>query len=369
MIALFKRSPHPAPADTGALGESVLAMVVAPASTLAPGCTAVLIDPAGQARRPGGTTVAAGPGESAWQFHPGPYRCTLRPFAAAAELGLHLVFVIDSADPRLPQQRFDLYLASEAQGGVLRCAPFCAAIEAALQGELAEGQLALPPCTALAEWQAFRAGLDRLLYQRFGVTVEECLPVDLGDQVDFAALLAARAAASDDLGEDPAEAPAGAAARAQVQPAEPPAAQSHAGAPEAHDHADGDAKALRRLFLELPCLLAALRRLSLPPGPALFARQQALLRQFDLLSLQLATMPALRLAAPGRPLDGASQARRAGHARRACTTLDQAWALLARLPAAPPAAAAEAWLDEAERIAANLACDLDGRRATDGAAP
>jgi hypothetical protein len=356
MIGLFKRQPRAAPSDTSQLGHSALAMVVPPGSAQAPGCTAVLIDPAGRARRiEASARVAPAPGETAWLFRPGPYHFDLRPFDAAVELGLRLSFVIDAPDPHAHQQRFDLYLASEAPaGGVLRAADFFAAIEDAVQRELRQGHLELPPCTSLAEWNSFRAGLNRLLYLRFGVTVDECLPVDLGGQVDYAAILAARAASAPPQDSPATPMPTAASEPAPLVAVLPPA--------------PGDAAALRRLFLELPCLMCALRLAVLPRGPALFRRHQELLRRLDLLNLQVATMPALALAAPALPLDGANQQRRAFHSRRACAALDEAWALLARLQLADQStvqtdvAALDGLFDDAERIVANLECDLHGRR-------
>jgi hypothetical protein len=38
---------------------------------------------------------------------------------------------------------------------------------------LAQGALDLPPCTTLEEWHAFRAGLNQLMYTRYGVTVDD----------------------------------------------------------------------------------------------------------------------------------------------------------------------------------------------------
>jgi hypothetical protein len=353
MIGLFRRTLRAAPVDTSALGESALAMAVASGSAQPGGCTAVLIDPQGRTRRlAAGARVVAGPGETAWLFRPGPYRLQLRPFAAAPEIGLRLCFVIDAADPQAHQQRFDLYLASEVQGraAVLTAADFFVAIETAVQRELAQGKLALPPCATLAEWNLFRAGLNRLLYLRLGVTVDECLPVDLGGQVDYAAVLRARAASAQTL--LPAE--------QASAPAPPPPGTAPALA---------DAQALRRLFLELPCQMCALRVAVLPRGQQLFADHQALLRRLDLASLQVGTMPALALAAPGVPLDPSRQSRRAAHARRACEALDELWALLARLQGEAGEAADLADLfDDAGRIVANLEAGLDGRRDVDGGA-
>lgn len=394
MIGLFKRQPRPAPLDTSALGDSVVAMVAPAGSALPAGCTAVLIDAHGRARRVSDVArLAPEAGETAWLFRPGPYQVDLQPFAAAPELGLRLCFVIDAADPRVHQQRFDLYLASEAPAALLATAPLCAAMQAALQRELEQGHLQLPPCTSLAEWNAFRAGFDRLLYLRFGVTVDECLPVDLGGQVDFAALLQQRAAAKTaDAGVEAAavgaagtaagtagDALAGILAGSAGAPHDGVASGLAAAAVQAPSIGDGDA--LRRLFLELPCLMCGLRVAVLPRG-ALFQRHQSLLRRLDLVSLQVTTMPALALAAPGVALGAPAQARRLAHVRRACRWLDEAWALLARMQGldqqgaaaqacnaaaagegAGEGAAMRALLDEAERLVANLELDLAGRRA------
>lgn len=347
-LGLFKRA---APVDTSALGETVLAMAVAHGSAIASGCTAVLIDSGGRTRRAAaGAPLALAPGETAWLFRPGPYRGDLRPFAAAPELGLRLCLVIDGADPRVQQQRFDLYLASEVQGVAvtLDAAALFAAIESALQRELAQGHLALPPCTTLDEWNSFRAGLNQLLYLRFGVTIDECLPVDLGDHIDYAAMLTARAAA----GEVECVVPAPPAPMPAPAPAPPSSARDQA--------------AMRRLFLELPCLMGGWRTAVLPRGAAQFRRQQALLRRLDLVSLAVTTMPALALAAPGVPLEPGQQARRANHSARACASLDDGWALLARLQLAEDGLAGpslETLFDDAERIVANLECDVAGRRA------
>lgn len=339
MIGIFKRAERAPVVDSSALGAALVAMPLPSGCAVPAGCCAVLIDQGGRARRaPDGGRLALAPGESAYGFHPGPYACDMLPFAAAPEIGLRVAFVVDTPDPRAAQQRFDLYLASEAQGA-LALSDFCKAIEAALQHELAQGNLDLPPCTSLAEWNAFRAGFNQLLYMRFGVTVEECMPVDLGESVDFAQLLLARAAA----------------APAVAAPATP-AVPAQVAAPEL-----SDARSLRRLFLELPCVMCALRVAVLPPGQQMFRRHQALLQRLDLASLSVTTMPALELAAPGMPLAPAQQSRRVGHSRRAAAALDEAWALLSRMQTAGPSEI-EGLLDDAERIAANLEYEIGGRR-------
>jgi hypothetical protein len=341
MIGIFKWPDRGAAVDTSALGTGVVAMPLKSACTIPAGCAGVIIEQVGRTRRAAeGSRLVLTPGESVYAFHSGPYAADLLPFAAAPEIGLRVSFAVDSPDPRVDQQRFDLFLASEAKGA-LTLKDFCASIEAALQRELMQGNINLPPCTSLDEWNAFRAGFNQLLYLRFGVTVEECVPVDLGDSVDFAAMLLARAAAP----ETESDAPAAAAVLVPA-PVQDPMSDAHA---------------LRRLFLELPCAMSALRLAVLPQGQQLFHRHQQLLQRIGLASLSVSTMPVLELAAPGVPLEPRQQARRIRHSIRATAALDEAWALIARLQLAHTG-----WLeplfDEAERIVANLEFDISERR-------
>ncbi|NHZ87497.1 hypothetical protein F2P45_00385 [Massilia sp. CCM 8733] len=340
MIGLFKRSPKATLPDTAALGTATLALGMGSGCTVPKGCTGVVADDKGHTRRvaEGGRIVLAD-SENAFCFHPGPYGVDLVPFCAAPELGLRLSFAVDGPDPRVAQQRFDLFLASEA-GDTLGVREFAAAIESALRQELALGHLALPPCTTLDEWNAFRGGFNQLLYTRFGISVDDCVPVDLGERVDYAHMLLARAASVPEV---------------QAAPARPvPIAAPF----DAHG---SDAKALRRLFLELPCVMHGLRMAVLPPGQALFQQHMALLRRLDHVSLSVNTMPALALAAPGETLPADRQLARTRHSLRASAALDQAWALLARLGLASSNDLA-ALFDDADRIVANLEHECAARR-------
>jgi len=344
MLNLFTRPfRQNAPVLPG-LGADSIALPLEKGCTVPAGCFAVLANRDGHTRRLSeGARVAILEGERAWCVHPGPYGCELTPFAAAPEIGLRVAFAIDAPDPREAQQRFDLYLASEGAEQVALDA-FVDALQAALQRELAQGNLELPPCTSFEEWNQFRSGFNQLLYTRFGVMVDDCVPVDLGAGRDLAALLAARLAA------------------APLPQAAPQAMQ------EAFDAPLEDARALRRLFLELPGILCGLRLNLAPADCAGFRRHQDLLRRLDLVSLSAGTMPALDLAAPNQPLAASEQLRRARHSRRAAAALDEAWALLARMQ--PGDAARQAiLLDEADRIVANLECDCAARRAVTAEAP
>ncbi|MRV72483.1 hypothetical protein GJ700_12260 [Duganella sp. FT92W] len=401
------------------LGTALVALRLEGPARLPPGCVELVFSAAGQARR--APSSRAGRGETAYAYHPGPYETAFAPFAAAPEIGLRLRYVADATDPRVAQQRFDLFLFSEA-GAALAVDALHGAIAGAVRDALAQGGLELPACTTLDEWHAFRAGLNELLYVRFGLTVDDCVPVDLGEACDYADLLRARpaqvgapvcmpvgtplampgaatlrtdalpAAAHADSGAagasaakdaavpaaNAAPAATGAAASAAFQaPAgRDPAVASFRGAAHSGHHmtispndaAGADARALRRLFLELPAWSAGLRALALPAGQALFTARRDLLQRCALAALDVNTVPALAWAAPDRPLAPAIQAQRATHSMAAAQVLDQLWGLLAqwRIAAQDSASIASAHaplLDDADRLTANLAFHLAGRRA------
>ncbi|MGJ7916342.1 hypothetical protein ACI48D_12820 [Massilia sp. LXY-6] len=347
MLGFFKRTA--APEHACELGRTVLALALPAGAAPPSGCQAVVVGTDGRTRRlQAARRIEARPGETAYAFHPGPYTADLVPFEAAPEIGLRTSFAVDAPDPQASQQRFDLFLAAEVSGR-LDLAALAAAVEATLRHELATGGLELPPCTTLEEWNAFRQGLNQLLYMRFGVTVDDCVPVDLGGTRDFARVLAERAERQAELPAPGVPLPVAATATA---------AERFAPGPE-------DAKALRRLFLELPCLMCGLRLAAMPAAQEQFHRQQALLQRLDLVSVGVNAMPSLALAAPGQPLAAEEQLRRARHSRRACVSLDEAWALLARLRQAGEAALPQLY-DEAERIVANLEADCAGRRSSAG---
>ena len=345
MIGLFKPALRmrrsPATPATASLGTSDVALELADGATVPAGALGVVFDAAGRIRREAaGARLLLAEGEVALCFNPGPYRIEIVPFAAAPEIGLAVTVAVDAPDPRLAQQRFDLFLAAEGADG-LALPALARRIEAALRHELDLGNLDLPPCTSFDEWNAFRSGFNRLLYTRFGLMVDDCLPVDLGDQVDYADILRARASPS------------------AVAPV-PTALQVTMPAPAA---ASTDRQALRRLFLELPSVMCAVRMVT--PAPGAFCLQRELLQRLDLASLQVNAMPTLALAAPGSMLAGAEQARRARASLRAACTLDEAWGWLARVgdDCSP------ALFDELARIAANLDEALAERRAVAGGVP
>jgi hypothetical protein len=411
-MRFFNRRRKPA-TDTSGLGVSLIALRLHEGDVAPAQGTVVIFNAIGHARRVASGRVSCEQGETVFCFHPGPYTVDLMPFASAPEWGLRLRFVVDAANPRVTQQRFDLYLYSEAAER-LELAGFGAAVESALQMELAQGALDLPPCTSLEEWHAFRAGLNQLMYTRYGVTVDDCVPVDLGEQIDFADILKARAGQAAEAESLAAAATAVAAVAAATatatannvannvdaatvaailsapvdihtlsappmpmppaatpEPAEatvegPPAASAvpaRTSAPrEPQSAARQDAQALRRLFIELPALSTELRSLTLPSGLPVFQQHQALLLRLGMASLNVNTMPALAWSAPEVPLEPHEQLRRSRDTLTALAALDEAWSLLARLHLADH----QQWpmlMEEADRICANLETGLSLRRA------
>jgi hypothetical protein len=391
MMGLFSRR-RKSTAATDGLGATLIALRLDEGDVAPSHSTVVVFNAAGHARRLAAGKVSCEQGEMAFCFHPGPYTVDVMPFASAPEWGLRLRFVVDAANPRVTQQRFDLYLYSETAGR-LALADFSAAVEMALQAELTQGALELPPCTTLEEWHAFRAGLNQLMYTRYGVTVDDCVPVDLGDQIDYAIILQTRARqaaeaervrliatqaaqpaqpAQSDLAAPAAPAPdtpatiqatLHTAMPAAVGTATPVAASrpSSGATSTTQAVAEQDARALRRLFLELPAVGSGLRLLTLPDGLPIFQQHQAVLLRLGMAALNVNTMPSLAWAAPDQPLSAAGQARRVAQAMIAQSALDEAWSLLARLQLADP----PQWpslLDEADRICTNLETGLSLRR-------
>lgn len=383
--------------DAASLGCGSMALASPRDSLIPGGCIGVCIDAQGHTTRVAtGARMLLAADERGYWVHPGPYACDILPFAATAEIGLRLQLVLDFADPRVARQRFDLFLSSEGAEGeegeegagrALTLARICAMLQSAVQDALARGDLDLPPCATVEEWRGFRAGLNQLIYIRFGLTVEQCLIVDLGESIDYAAIVAARAQAQAQVVEAQAARGHAAAAMPTISPPTPSAAGGSQWRPgraqgatppsapmptpmptptpilaDPADMASRDAKVLRRLFLELPRLTGNFRLLPLPPGLPLFQLHKALLQRLDLTALAAGTMPAFAWAAPDQALALDQQARRWHAMLRVEQGLEEAWALLARLTLCDAGQIA-AQFEDAERIVTNLETHLAQRRA------
>jgi hypothetical protein len=342
-----RRMPPPV-ALAGALGRTEVACVLVAGQAVPAGCVGVLFDPTGRTvRSAAGSLCAPADGQSSCCFHPGPYEIAVAPYAQAPEAGLQLTLALDLGGGSEEQARFDQYLAAEC-GGDLSVEAARQAVEALVQAALAQGQLSLPPCPTQGEWHGFRSGLNRLLYLRFGWSVDECLPADLGDRVDFAAQLRARAAAA---------LQSAAHTGAGVVPTPMPAPRTASSG----DPVKLDAAGLRRLFIELPRLARALRQLGQDSGRPLARRSHALQERLARLGVQVNAMPALGLAAPGRTLAPDLQRARAACTLAALDALDRGWALAAGTALAH-AGGMDSVLDAAERIVEALEQACKGRR-------
>jgi hypothetical protein len=356
-----------------------MALRVMQDSLVPPRCVGICISAAGHASRTvAGQRMLLDAADTGYWVHPGPYACDIVPYAATPEIGLRLRLVLDTPDPRVAQQRFDLFLASEIAPGLtpqnLDLDDLCGRVQATLQDELARGGLALEPCASPEEWTQFRAGLNQLLYTRFGLIVEECLPVDLGDTIDYAQLLLQRHTAEPEPEPVHAE-PAAAVPWPMIDDALPvrlpPAKAASTTSPTSATRlAAGlqqrDALGVRRLFLELPQFASGMRLIAWPPGQTVFQQRQALLQRIDLLSLSASTMTDLAWASPDQMTSDAQQARRADHLQRAVAGLDEAWALLARLRQADdglPSQLPQAF-EQADRVVSNIESHLAARRST-----
>lgn len=348
MIGLFKWAERQSGPRLDGLGRDAVLLRVPSGTTVPPACTGLVCEGGVTVRR-----VDAGKridGEVTYCFHPGPYTVDVAPFPTAPEVGLRIHLAIDAPDPRLRQQRFDLFVLAEAEGR-MDLPMLRTLIETTLERELAQGGMLLPPCTTIDEWNAFRASLNHLVYARFGMTVEDCFPVDLGESVDYAALLRARTTA----------------APAQPRSAKVFAALRAAPAARPCDPEQLDAHALRRLFLEVPGVLCRLRAADVA-GCADFHARQQLLARLDAVNLSVTTMPSLVWEAPGRRLAENEQRRRAQASAAALEALDEAWALLARIDGGGEGAC-QRLADTADRIVANLERAVAERRATHAPEP
>ncbi len=236
--------------------------------------------------------------QGAHVVHRGPYTAKILPQADIPELALHLQLVIDQLDNAVAEARFALFLHSELIEE-LSLTELTRRIQECVNAQVAQGYLLIDTCPSAAEWQEYRAQLEKLLFTRFGLSVEDCLPVDLAEQVDYASQLIAQelAVASAEITEP----------SAQLTPVK------HSTIFPRHLT---EIAVSRRMFLELPALCRQWRALAWPRDVALFARLQAVAQRMDLLEAHYASPPT------------ALQRRQA---QQLFLTLEQAWALLARL--------------------------------------
>ncbi len=379
---------HSSSAVPSGLGQTLIVCPALAQQAVPAGCIGIAIAPDGSSRRHASGQVIP-QAEQAFWVHPGPWQSQLCLHPATPEIALKLRFVLDSPDPRVQVQRFDLFLASEFANEVanqvahqsnthqsqqnLALSAFQARLEQGLQAELANGNMECGACMSLPEWMRFRAQLERWLYTRFGLTIEDCALVDVGEQLDYAQILLQRAAAGVSSSVSPSVSPnvspdfspspsPSISAGVEVLPnIPPPVLPQPQYKPALHDAAQ-----LRRLFLELPDF--TLRWRALNPAPGFFALQQTAAQRLSLLKGQVSAMPALAWANPHQTLSASQIAIRSAHLHEAMLAWDEAWSLLARLhqienDAAGTLAQWQREQDHIDRILTNLEHSLAARAA------
>ena len=128
-------------------------------------------------RLPAGQELQSGD----WLLAPGPHALQMPLLADWPELGIALQIAADTPEPRLPQQRLELYLQDLAQSGhsELTLQRLQDDLAACLQHAWQQGRLQLPTCASAQEWQACRAWLQKTLYLRFGWLLHDWRPCEL----------------------------------------------------------------------------------------------------------------------------------------------------------------------------------------------
>lgn len=244
---------------------------------------------------------------SAYLVHRGPYTLEILPQVDVPELALRLQLVIDQLENHVAEARFALFLRSEDRAE-MSLAELASRIQDCINTQLAQGYLLIETCPSATEWQNYRALLEKMLFTRFGFSLENCLPVDLAEQIDYASQLIAQENA-------PHIATAAKLAETEVLVAEPISNNVNTANAAKPSRLERVAVS-RRMFLELPTLCREWRLLPWPSDLANYARLQKVAQRMDLLEARYASPPAdLQLA----------------QAQQLAITLEQAWALLARL--------------------------------------
>lgn len=326
---------NPAPALLAQLGKDVIACQVTDNWRVPPGLLGLQARGQGQLQRcEVGEELCAGD----YLLAPGPYPLALPMQAACPGLQLALSIVLDKPDHRFQQQRFEAYLLGEA-GVRLQLADLQQQISAAWQRLCTQRSFYLPSCPSLDEWQEAKILLEKLLYLRFGWSVEDCWPQrikpvftipattpaledetwlhDLSPQADAVVEKKVEDRVADSVPE---------AANQQTAPCSEAAAPSSMGASSASSPAQNNltaAQVLRRYFLELPLLAQAWQQLSWPRAGADFYACRQILLTLEQARAQVLVPPhALLLAG-------------AGFAHPAKILLDDIWDLLASFQARP----------------------------------
>lgn len=345
------------------LGKSLVALRV-PGGRIPPGCWGILVEPGGVTQRfMAGATPTPGKDEILFWVHPGPYDIEFAPNESAPEVAVRLSVKVEFEGRDILDQRFADFLARLDEKDL----DFDALTDA-VRG--CAGPWLLPTAATEQELATLRAGFSNRLRAAIGCCCLTLERVDRGGQVDTAALLLA--AAESPL--SPASVP-GEASDTTATPADSPTNRllrpwrqwqewrQRAATNERIERLDAGLS--RRLFLELPKLSLHLARHASFDEPALFRRHREISGRLERIKTRTSFLPALKGGMTEQRYSMTERELRVAELDRAGKTLDELWALAGGLALA--AAVPADWIDELERLVANLEATIRRRAAKVGA--
>jgi hypothetical protein len=313
MLDLFKRMARAPAFDACRTGQDRSRWPL-PRAAAAAGCQAVVVAADGRTRRvSAGGRIGAGEGETGLVLPSRPLHC--RPGAVCRRARDRPAHQLRDRRPGPARDPAALRPLPGAKGRAADAGRLARRASRRAAARTGQGNLELPPCTTLDEWNAFRQGFNQLLYMRFGLTVDDCVPVDLATAATMRANWRARARGQAELFRLRRRrrrllrrrGPRASIRRPKTPGAAPPVPRT-----------------------ALPDVRLRLAALPARAGPV--PRQQALLQRLDLACRWPRHHAGAGLAAPGQPL-GRQQLRRARHSRRACvrwTKPGRCWRACAR---------------------------------------
>lgn len=334
------------------LGKSLVARRVS-GGRVPEGCWGILIEPGGITQRfMAGATPAPAKDEVLFWVHPGSYDIEFAPNDSAPEVAVRLSIKVEFERRDILDQRFADFLARLDEKDLSVAALTDAVRDCA-------GSWLLPTAATEQELAAVRAGFSNRLRAAIGCCCLALERVDHGGQVDTAALLLAAA-------EAPALQPSDAVSTLAIP------ADSHAvrllrpwrewrQRVAAADRIERlDAGLTRRLFLELPKLSLHLARHAAFDELPLFRRHSEVSGRLERLKTKTSFLPALKGSITAQPLPLSVRELRVAELERAAKALDELWVLAGDLPLPPTTKPAD-WLDELERLVANLEAAIQRR--------
>lgn len=337
--------------ENDSLGKSLIARRVS-GGRVPEGCWGILIEPGGITQRfMAGATPSPAKDEVLFWVHPGPYDIEFAPNDSAPEVAVRLGIKVEFERRDILDQRFADFLARLDEKDLSVAALTDAVRDCA-------GFWLLPTAATEQELAAVRAGFSNRLRAAIGCCCQALERVDRGGQVDTAALLLA------------AEAPAlqpNNVASTMTTPADSHAARllrpwrewrQRVATSERIERLD--AGLTRRLFLELPKLSLHLARHASFDDLSLFRRHSEVSARLERLKTRTSFLPALKGGITAQPLPLAVRELRVAELERAAKALDELWALAGDLPLPPTTKPAD-WLDELERLVANLEAAIQRR--------